>query len=180
MTITCSDIIARALRMAKVVGIGDTPTASEEDEGMIVLLSIYQRLADTALATDSTRYETDDYEADEGERVYCTGTVTLPTTIDDGNTRLPHDLAAIQYQDENTSSAWRTYVSDKGTWTRIDNLTESSTAPFADRNREGLSALVATELAGTFGKDVTPDIAMKARRFQSQMQPKNTDPVEYY
>ena len=177
---TCSDIIARALRMAKVIGIGDNPTSSEEDEGMTVLLSIYQRLADTALATEATAYETDDYEPEEGERVYCTGTVTLPTTIDDGDTRLPYDLAAIQYQDETTSSTWRTYISDKGTWTRIDNLTESSTAPFADRNQEGLSALVATELAGTFGKDIGADIIAKARRFQSQMQPKNTDPVEYY
>jgi hypothetical protein len=147
---------------------------------MAALLSIYQRLADTALSTEVERYETDDYEAEEGERIYCTGTVTLPTTIDDGYARLPLDLAAVQYQDENTSSAWRTYISDKGTWVRTDNLTEASDAPFADRNQDGLAALLAMEIAHEYGKEVAPAIMMQARRFQSQMQPRNPDPVEYY
>lgn len=177
---TCSDIIARALRMVGIVGKGDEPTATEEDDAMFALLAIYQRLADTALSTDTTVYETDDYEPEEGERVYCTGTVTLPTTIDDGDTRLPLDLAAIQYLDENTSSAWRTYISDKGAWTRIDNLTEASTAPFADRNQEGLAALLAMEIAEEYGAQVSASVIAKARRWQSQMQPKNTDPVEFY
>ncbi len=177
---TCSYIIARALRMARVIAKGDEPTATEEADGMAALLSIYQRLADTALSTDAVRYETEDYEAEEGERVYSTATVTLPDTIDDGTARLPADLAAVQYLDENTSSAWRTYVSDKGTWVRLDNLTEASDAPFADRNQDGLAALLATEIAHEYGKEVAPAIVMQARRFQSQMQPRNTDPVEYY
>lgn len=177
---TCSAIIARALNMARIVAKGDEATAAESEDAMFVLLSIYQRLADTALATENTLYETDDYEAEEGDRVFCTGTVTLPTTIDDGEVRLPLDLAAVQYQDENTSSAWRTYISDKGTWARIDNLTEASDAPFADRNQEGLAALLATELAEEYGKEISLMVTRKAARFQSQMQPKNADPVEYF
>jgi hypothetical protein len=177
---TCSDIIARALRMARIVAKGDEPTAEEESDGMEALLSIYQRLAHSALSTDVERYETADYEPEEGERVYCTQTVTLPTTIDDGEVRRPYDLAAIQYLDENTSSAWRTYISDKGTWTRIDNLTEASDAPFADRDQDGLAALLASEIAEEYGKQVTPLVMRRAGRFQSLIQPKNTDPVEYY
>lgn len=177
---TCSDIIARALVMARVVARGDDATATESADAMTALLSIYQRLADTALSTETVRYETADYTAEEGERIYCTQTVTLPTTIDDGDVRRPHDLAAIQYQDENTSSAWRTYISDKGTWTRTDNLTEASTAPFADRNQDGLSALLAVEIAHEYGKEPSGAAIMQARRFQSQLQPRNTDPVEYY
>lgn len=176
---TCSDIITRAFRMAKIVAVGEEPSSTEADEAMDVLLSIYQRLADTALGIETVRYETANYTAEEGERIYCTATVTLPTTIDDGDVRRPHDLAAIQYLDTTTSSAWRTYISDKGTWTRTDNLTKTSTAPFADRNEEGLAALLATEL-DTFGGEISPAIVQKARRFQSQMQPKNTDPNEYY
>jgi hypothetical protein len=177
---TCTEIIGRALRMARVVAKGDEPTSTESAEAMTALLSIYQRLAHTALSTDTERYETDDYTAEEGERIYCTGTVTLPTTIDDGDTRRPLDLAAIQYQDENTASAWRTYVSDKGTWTRIDNLVEASDAPFADRNQDGLAALLAVEIAHEYGKEPSGATIAQARRFQSQMQPRNTDPVEYY
>lgn len=165
--------------MARVVAKGDEPTSTESAEAMTALLSIYQRLADTALSPDAEVYETDDYTAQEGERIYCTGTVTLPTTIE-GEDRRPLDLAAVQYQDENTSSAWRTYVSDRGTWTRIDNLVEASTAPFADRNQDGLSALLAVEIAHEYGKEPSPATVAQARRFQSQMQPRNPDPVEYY
>lgn len=177
---TCTEIIGRALRMARVVAKGDEPTATESAEAMTALLSIYQRLAHTALSADTERYETDDYTAEEGERIYCTGTVTLPTTIDDGDTRRPLDLAAVQYQDETSSSAWVTYISDKGTWTRTDNLTEASTAPFADRNQDGLSALLALEIAHEYGKELSPVTIMQARRFQSLMQPRNADPVEYF
>jgi hypothetical protein len=177
---TCTEIISRALVMARVVARGDEATSTESADAMAALLSIYQRLADTALSTDTERYETDDYTAEEGERIYCTGTVTLPTTIDDGDERRPLDLAAIQYLDETTASAWRTYISDKGTWTRIDNLVEASDAPFADRNQDGLAALLATEIAHEYGKEPSAATVMQARRFQSQMQPRNTDPVEYY
>lgn len=175
---TCSDIIARALRMARVVAIGETPTASEEDEGMTVLSSFYNRLAETALTTSVELYEEDDYEAEEGDRVYCLGAVTLPTTIDDGGERRPHDLAAIQYNE--SGAGWQTWISDRGDWVRTDDLSESDAAPLSARNVEGLSALVAIELAETFGKQVGPDTIAKARRFQSQMQPKNLDDVEYF
>ena len=177
---TCSDIIARALVLSKAVARGAEPSADEEADAMKALLSIYQRLADTALSTETERYETANYTAEEGERIYCTAIVTLPTTIDDGDTRRPLDLAAVQYQDTTTSSAWRTYISDKGTWTRIDNLTEASTAPFADRNQDGLASLLAVEIAHEYGLEISPATMLQARRFQSQMQPRNPDPNEHY
>ncbi len=179
MTVTCSDIISRALRLARVVALGDEPTADEEAEGLIVLKSIYQRLADTSLATSEELYEADDYTADEGDRVYCLGAVTLPSTIEDGTTRRPADLAAVQYN-ENDGDGWQTWISDKGDWVRIDDLTDDDAAPFATRNQEGLSALVASELAPTFGKELSPADMGKARRFQSQMQPKNLTDNEYF
>lgn len=177
---TCSAIIARALEMARIVAKGDEATATESESAMFVLRAIYQRLADTALATSETRYEISNYIAAENERIYCTATVTLPTTINEGAIRMPRDLASIQYRDTNTGTAWRTYLSDKGTWARIDNLTETSDAPFADRNQDGLAALLATELAEEYGKEITPMVMRKAARFQSQMQPLAVDPVEYF
>jgi hypothetical protein len=94
MTITCSDIIARALRMARVTAIGEEASADEENEGMIALLSIYSRLADTAIGPVEDIYSEDDVEAEENQRIHCaTGTVTLPDLI---GHRRPYDLAAVQ------------------------------------------------------------------------------------
>lgn len=177
---TCSDIIARAFRLARIVAIGDNPTASEEDEGMTVLQSIYNRIADTALATSVERYEAEAYEAEEGDQVYCLSTVALPVTvIDNGVERRPLDLSAIRYN-ENDGDGWQTWISDRGDWVRVDDLSESDDAPLSARNVEGLSCLVATELAETFGKEVGAGTMVKARRYQSQLQPRDTDDNEYF
>jgi hypothetical protein len=177
---TCSDVIARALRLARVVAIGDNPTASEEEEGMTVLQSIYNRLADTALATSIELYEDDDYEAEEGDRVYSLGTVALPVTVIDNSVeRRPLDLAAIQYN-ENDGDGWQTWISDRGDWVRIDDLSDTDAAPLSSRNLEGLCCLVATELAETFGKEIGPSTMAKARRYQAQLQPRNTEENEFF
>lgn len=180
MTVTCNDIIGRALRMARIVALGDEPQLHEAREGLIVLQSFYSRLAETALAPCEDRYETEDYEALENERIFCDGTVALPEIIDDGISRRPYDLAAIAYNDQTTATLWQTWISDRGDWIRIDDLELTDSAPFATRNQEGLSALVAVELAETFGSQPTPGTAQKARRFQSLMQPKDLTDNEYY
>lgn len=175
---TCNAIIQRAFRMARIVAIGDEPTAHELTEGMAVLEAIYQRLADTALSAFEEIAETDDYTARPNERIYCDGTVTLPDLTEDDK-RVP-DLACVTYQDENTDGAWRSYVSDRGDWVRLDSLTQDSEAPLSKRNEEGLSALVAVEIAEQFGREAGATTLQKARRFQAQLQPVNRDPVEYY
>ena len=175
---TCLATILRAFRMARIVAVGDEPNAHELDEGMAALASIYDRLADTALSAFDEIYETDDYTPSPNERVYCTGAVTLPDLTEDDE-RIP-DLACISYCDETTDGDWRSYVSDRGTWVRLDSLTQDSEAPLSNRNEDGLAALVAVELAEQFGAQIGPVTAQKARRFQAQLQPVNRDPVEYY
>lgn len=175
----CSAIISRALRLSRIVAVGEEPTASELDEGMTVLRSIYQRIADTALAPTDEIYVDDDYTAGENERVYSTGTVTLPDLIDDGQERRVKDLAAVQY---NEGAGWQTWISDRGDWVRVDDLDEADEAPFSNRNEDGLASLVAVELAPTFGDLAQIDqITMtKAARFQSQLQPRDNSPNVYY
>lgn len=176
---TCSATIARAFRMAKIVAVGDEASSTELDEGMAVLNSFYQRLADTALGAKTPIYKTAAYEPLEGERVVCTAAVTLPLLYQDSDgVRLPRDLAAIAYNA--AGAGWRFYVSDRGTWVRIDGLVSTNAAPFSDRNEDGLAALVASELVDTFGGELTQSIMMKARRFQSQMQPVDLYDVEYF
>jgi hypothetical protein len=174
---TVRDIVKRAFQMAKVVAVGDDPTADESQAGLDVLQSYYLRLADTALRPVPV-YVTDDYTADEGERVYGEGlTLSLPDVIADSGDRLPNDLACVQLND---GTGWATHISDRGTWVQVDNLTLNSVAPFAGRNAEGLAALLATELVDTFGGEITPAIDAKARRFRTQMQPVDLTPNEYY
>lgn len=177
MTITCNDIITRAFRMRKILAVGDEPQDSEADEAMGVLESIYLRLAETALRPGTPVFTEEDYEAEEGERVYGSSvTITLPETVIDGEERRPLDLAAIA---TNEGSGWEYWVSDRGDWIQVNDLEQADEAPFADRNKEGLAALLALEL-DTFGGEVTPAMEQKARRFQAMMQPVNDDPVEYY
>ena len=171
---TIRDTVTRALQMAKIVPLGDDPTAAEAQAGLDVLQSYYLRIADTALRPEPV-YKTEAYTADEGERVYSESTVTLPDLIDED--RLPNDLACIQI---NTGSGWETHISDRGTWVQVDSLTLSSTAPFATRNPEGLAALLATELVDMFGGEITPAVEMKARRFRTQMQPVDDTDVEFF
>lgn len=177
MTSTVRDIVKRAFQMAKVVAVGDDPSADESQAGLDVLQSYYMRIADTALRPVPV-YVTDDYTADEGERVFGDGcTLSLPDVIDDCGTRLPSDLACIQLND---GTGWATHISDRGTWVQVDGLTLNTEAPFASRNAEGLSALLATELVDTFGGEVTQGIEIKARRFRTQMQPVDLSPNEFF
>ena len=179
MAITCSDIIARAFRMAKIIGVGTEAESVEADEGMIVLRSIYTRLVHSQVKNEL--YEAADYEAEEGDRVYCEGTVTLPTLVTDlldGAERRPRDLAAIEYNE--AGAGWQSWLSDRGDWMRVDDLEEGDTAPLAERDRDGLSALVAMELADTFTTDLPRETRVKAMQFKRQLTPRNNNPLEYY
>lgn len=174
---TVRDTVKRALQMAKVVALGDDPTADEAQAGLDVLQSYYLRIADTNLRP-AVVYVTEDYTPNENERVYGSGiSITLPTLIDDGTDRLPLDLACIQL---NEGAGWETHISDRGTWVQVDSLTLNSDSPLADRNAEGLAAMLATELADMFGGEITPSTDRKSRLFRSQMQPVDTTPNEYY
>lgn len=177
MASTVRDIVKRAFQMAKVVAVGDDPTAEESQAGLDVLQSYYLRIADTALRPVPV-YVTDDYTADESERVYGDGVIlSLPDVIEHCGTRLPNDLACIQLND---GTGWDTHISDRGTWVQVDNLTLNSDAPFASRNPEGLAALLACELVDTFAGEITQNIDTKARRFRTQMQPVDLSPNEFF
>ncbi len=177
---TCLATVSRALRLARIVALGDEAQDAELDDGMAVLRSIYQRISDTALAATDEVYIDDDYTAGENERVYATGTVTLPELVDEGAIRRVKDLAAVQYNEN--GAGWQSWISDKGDWVRVDDLAPADEAPLSDRNEDGLACLVAMEYAGTFGTlaEIDQVTMQKARRFQSQLQPRDHTPVEYY
>lgn len=175
---TCRDIINRAYRMAGIVPLTDDPTSDEMDAGLIVLNSIYDRIIDSRDFVDV--YETGTVDAEEGQRITGATAVNLPATVVgwDGQKRSPKDMAFVQYD---IGSGMQAYVSDYGTWTQLTNLTANSDAPFADRNQEGLSALVALELSETYpGATVGPMSVRKAQRWQSMWSRQDTIEPEYY
>ena len=163
MVTTCRDIVTRALRMSSVVDREDDPTAAELRDGMTVLQTLYdQWLVGGMFGRLTDIYETDSYEAGEGQRIFLdTGTVTLPTTID--GDRKPRDLVAVEAFDTDGRKAW---IWDRTAWIRIDSLSENDNAPLADRGVNGLAACVAILFVEEFGGDIKASAMKQAGTFK--------------
>lgn len=173
---TCRSIIARAYSLAGIRRIGAEPTAPELEAGMNVLQSVYDRIAE-ARDYKAVR-ESGTYTAGENERITGATTVTLPTTIENEGDRAPKDLAFVQYD---VGAGFVTYASDKGAWIALDGLTTADEAPFSSRNSEGLSALVALEIAETYpGATVGPFTVRKALRWEGIFSRDETLDPEYF
>lgn len=164
---TCNDIVARALQMAGIVGIGETPTADEAAFGMEALQSLYDswveggmfgRLADV--------YKTVAYEAKEQERVIAPAgvAVTFPATIEsvEGD-RAPRELSCIVTL---IDGAQTSKIYHKGKWVGLNGLALTDGAPLADRGVFGLAAVLALMIAETFKEGgVSASVAAMARQF---------------
>lgn len=160
---TCRDIITRALQQATIVPLRGTPTAAEADAGLSALIGMYEGwVSDGMFGRLKDVYKTEDYTAEEGQRIYSTGgTVTLPLTIDSGpDERAPYDLSAISIHD----GEWHHWLWD-GAWIELTGLTLDSDAPLASRDREGLSSALAAYLAEGFGGSVGPKTELRGARF---------------
>lgn len=161
--VTCRDIITRALQQAGVVPLGRTPAAKESEAGLSALLGMYEGwVSGSMFGRLKDVYETSDYDANPGERVFADGfTVTLPLTVED-ETGTPRDLAAISVY----NGGWVHWLWE-GAWINLTTLTLSSEAPLSGRDREGLSAALATYLAEGFGAEVGPQTFKRGARFES-------------
>ncbi len=152
--------------MARVVGREESPDASELRDGMIALSSLYEGwLTNGMFGRLTDVYQPGDYEAGEGERIYTTGTVTLPDTVDDGE-RQPRDLVAVEVND---AAGRRAYVWDRTAWAQITGLAEGDEAPLATRSYNGLAACVATVFADEFGAELTNGIVRQASVFKTAL-----------
>lgn len=166
---TCRDIVTLALRQARIVGIGRAPRASEANEGMVALQSLYDSMfADGPLGPFADVYTTEDYTAQENERIIADGaTITIPDTIEeDGITRAPTDLSAVIVVTDTTQ---KNYVFSLGRWEVCDSLTLDSAAPLAARDATGLAALLAIQYAEMFGAQLPPATAQRGMRFKGSL-----------
>ena len=175
---TCRDIVTLGLKQARVVGVSDTPSASEADVGMTVLQSLYRSWFDSGEFGRLTDvYKAADYTAQEQERITAeTGvTVTLPTTYSitsgkygdgTGQRRAPYELAAIAVVKD---GAELSYIWDGSAWIELNSLALGDNAPLAKYNEAGLSAFYALHYAETFGAQIGPGTKKLADRFISAM-----------
>lgn len=166
---TCRTIITRGLQMARVVGIGRDPRAAESELGLETMQGMYDAMFAGAMFGRLTDvYKSENYTAKEGERIYNDGaTITIPTTItDDGDERAPRDLSAIVVI---ASGLPTNRVYSNGAWRNCSALSLDSDAPFAERDAIGLSALLATDLAGAFGQELPPMWRMRGLQFKGSL-----------
>lgn len=169
---TCRDIITHAMRQAKILAAGVDPDADELADGLVALQSLYDGwVANGMFGRLKDRYESEDYDASEGERVIAPSgvTVTFPTTIDSdafSDERAPRDMSVIEtiINGVRTVKLW-----DRTGWVDLLDLTENSEAPLASRGAWGLAATLAISGAfvAMFGGDPGLDVRMAALRFQN-------------
>lgn len=179
---TCRDIITRAMQMAKVLPIGDEPSADEANAGLDALNGMYERWVTTGMfGAMKDVYATSDLTAGENERITITsGAVTLPTTIDDERT--PRDLSVVEIFETGARQVW---VYDRNAWVSLGELGLSDEAPLALRGRSGLAACLAAEWVELFGGEITSSIARTAAAFRLNIATKqgstqNAHTPDYY
>ena len=190
---SCLDIITSALKLARVISSGATPTAAETSDGLDCLQSLYDewvasamfgKLEDVYLLADDTAKEKHRYILASGV------TLTEPATILDectGDTRAPYDLAVYEKIDSSGTRTVRLY--DRTGWVDLLGLATTDTAPLASRGKMGLAACLATSgaFAAMFNDTATmnPDVRTAANRFRASLAYKlgstqRRTPVEYF
>jgi hypothetical protein len=163
---TCNDIIRRAYHMAKIVPMGEAPSADEAEFGMDALKSMYDGWVEGGMFGRLTDvYKMVAYEAKEQERVITPAAViTLPTVIESvEGERAPRELSCIVTI---VGGVQTSQVYHKGAWVTLNGLDLMDEAPLSDRSAFGLSAALALMIAETFQQGaVSGSVAAMARQY---------------
>ncbi len=175
---TTLDVIMLAMKQARVLAPGETPSDDEGHDGLALLQGLYDgwwtggmfgQLYDTILEASDT--------AAPFDRVQhaSTVTVTLPTTVEQDEGSLPpFDLSPIELFNTTTSTLSR-YLFDatRGGWVNINNLAIDDEAPLASRGLDGLAACLAMSFAEMFGEQLGPMTARRAGLFKQALSMKS-------
>ena len=187
---TCLDIVTHAMRLSRVLAMGDEPTDDEGDAGMVALQSLYDQWRTGGMfgQLEDVYLDADDI-AEEGVRYFVpTGyTLTAPTSVyidSDGNTRQPRDLALYESLTEAGVHTAKLY--DRTEWVDMLGLALSDEAPLSGRNALGLAACLATSggFNALFGGDPSGAVPL-ARSFTASLMGKpgstqDTSTADYF
>jgi hypothetical protein len=169
---TCADIITDALKLARVLPTGGSPTADESSDGLNCLQSLYDSwVHGTMFGTLEDVYLDADDVAEEGKRYHVPSGVTLTDATSDyvdadNVTRQPRDLSLYEANRNGTRTV---KLYDRTAWVELTGLELTNTAPMSGRDRMGLAAALATygAFAAMFGDtaSLNPDVRNAALRF---------------
>lgn len=188
---TCSTIITNALKLAKVLPSGGSPSTDEAADGLLCLQSLYDGWVSGGMfGTLEDVYLTEDDVAEEGKRYYVPTGITLTAATSDyvdayGDTRQPRDLAL--YETLAAAGTRTVKLYDRTAWVAMTGLASSDTAPLSNRGEMGLAACLATSGAFTdmFGAEVGQGTLILAAQFIKQLMRKSGStqdgvPGDYY
>ena len=187
---TCRQVISGALRKCRVIGSGDTPTADEANDALTSLQSLYDGWSNSGVFGRLTDViATESGTAREYTRVrYTTGmTISLPTEVsptdydygfpedpydygfdDSGQDRPPLNRALIVLVNETTAArSVNLYDANRGAWRDLLALELDDDAPLSELDADGLSAVLALDIADDFGAVISASTQRKAGMFQS-------------
>lgn len=154
---TCSEIIANAMKLTRVLPSGASATTAEAADGLKCLQSLYDGFVAGGMfgQLEDVYLDANDV-AEEGKRYFVpTGiTLTAPTsvyTLSNGQTRQPRDLAIYESLTQAGTRTVKLY--DRTAWVPLTGLVASDTAPLSGRGEMGLSAClaIATAFMSMFG-----------------------------
>lgn len=172
----CLEIIRIALRRIGVLGAGQLPDEIELADHLATLKSVYLRLINDGSfgrLADVMTLEGAEHNAAPMTRVKATdpSTVILPETIEEcGRKTVPHDGSVIVVVHRETRQT-ATYIYDSSThdWVQIDYLQPTDDAPLSYRDPIGLACLLAVELAGEYGQELSEVTVRNALAFRTSI-----------
>ena len=180
---TCLEVISRAYQKLGNLALGTTLDPTREAIGLDALKSLYLRLVTGGgLGRARTVYVDGNYTAQEGDRIFKTGspTITIPGnyeityqadtgyTVEPGSgastdLRAPNDTAFVIVTDGSTT-ATSLYDAYLGAWTVLETLVGADDAPLS-RDKEALASALAVGLSGDTETALTPSIQLEATAF---------------
>jgi hypothetical protein len=179
MASTCLDVITSALKLARVLRSGGTPSASETADGLSCLQSLYDsavadgmfgKLEDIYLTADDTAQERKRYRLAAGVSLTEPATIAAEDSAD-GDERPVRDLAVYEKVDSTGVRTVRLY--DRTGWVDLLGLASGDIAPLESRGAMGLAAWLATSGAfcAIFGDtaSMNPDVRALATRFKASL-----------
>lgn len=189
---TCRHIVNSALRKLGRLGGGREPRVADQTDALAALQGLYGSwVASGAFGRLHDVIPLSDCVAGENQRIVRDArviTVTLPEYVPmfaqplpydqermnyeavDGSNRPPCDGAVVQLKDTNGGQV-ETWIYDgsQREWTLIDSLQLDNQAPRSAGDPEGLAAVLAIEIADTFGAEVGQSTLRQSQRFISNL-----------
>lgn len=166
MSVTCGQVVERALRRIGVVAAGEPLSASDLAAGIDALQEMVDSFRGSLFGRLRDVLATDDLTAKVFDRVIGNDsggiTVTLPTTQDGEAIR---DGAVIEVRDLYTtvSTNYR-WSADTARWQPLTALTAATPLPLGANFVGSVVAMLAVRLASDFNEQIRPEVADDARK----------------